>query len=149
MGREKRKSGRETGGGKERQAGNKSYTPERQTSRPSGPAQGQKLTKEALRDLRLMGWSKGGLLICSFSRYPSGILISAGRDSRLFKSCTDGEARALDQVTQVFLRFQNHLRSKYFCHQRQIMRFYRNGFKRLSTFFSKSKLNFTLRSHSM
>lgn len=46
----------------------------------------QKLTKEALRDLRLIGWSNGGLLICNFSRYPSGILMSAGSDNRLFKS---------------------------------------------------------------
>lgn len=44
------------------------------------------LTSEALRDRRLRGWSKGGLLSCSFSRYPSGIRISAGRDRRLFRS---------------------------------------------------------------
>lgn len=45
------------------------------------------LTSDARRERRLRGWSNGGLLSCSFSRYPSGIRMSAGRDSRLFRSC--------------------------------------------------------------
>lgn len=109
-GERRRKEEKKTEG----QAGNKSYTPERQTSRPRGTAQGQKLTKEALRDLRLMGWSKGGLLICSFSRYPSGILMSAGRDSRLFKSCTDGKGQGIRPSNSSFLAVPKSLKAKIF-----------------------------------
>ena len=57
---------------------------------PWWPVQGERfthtLTSEALRERRLSGWSKGGLLSCIFSRYPSGIRMSAGSDSRLLRS---------------------------------------------------------------